>query len=255
MFPVLNIGPLAIQSAGLIILLGVWIGLSWAEKNASKHGIHPDLIYTVLFLVFAASLLGARVGYAVIHLESYKNHVWDMLSLNFYSMDWSTAILIGVLTFLIYTQKKNIPVWAFLDSIIPFLLVLNVALAVASLATLSAIGSETTLPWGIQIYGSFRHPVQIYHLLLAGGMVFLFWPTRKIVFGIERKQLLPGAEFGLFLMIVSLSLIIVQTFRADVPLSFLSVNLYHWIGLFGLITGILLIRKRILFMDEGGVND
>ena len=254
MFPVLNIGPLAIQSAGLIILLGVWIGLSWAEKNASKYGINPDLIYTVLFLVFAASLVGARTGYAIIHWESYKNHAWDVFSLNFYSMDWSTAILVGVLTFLIYTQKKKIPVWAFLDSIIPFLLVLNVALGVASLATLSAIGSETTLPWGILVYGSLRHPVQVYHLLFAVGMMVLLWPTRTKIFGIERKQLLPGGEFGLFLMIFSLGLMVVQTFRAEVPLSFLSVNLYHWIGLFGLITGILLVRKRILFTDEGGLN-
>jgi phosphatidylglycerol:prolipoprotein diacylglycerol transferase len=254
MFPVLNIGPLAIQSVGLILLLGVWIGLSWAEKNASKHWINSDLIYTILFVVFAASVLGARAGYAILHLESYKNHVLDLFSLNFYSMDWSTAILVGVLTFLIYVQKKNIPVWAFLDSLIPFLLTLNIALAVASLATMSAVGSETALPWGIQVYGSLRHPVQIYHLLLAGGMLFMFCPARKKVIGMERKQLLPGGEFGLFLMIFSLGLIIVQTFRAEVPLSFLSVNLYHWIGLFGLITGILLARKRILFMDEGGVN-
>jgi phosphatidylglycerol:prolipoprotein diacylglycerol transferase len=251
---VLNIGPLAIQSVGLILLLGVWIGLSWAEKNASKHWINSDLIYTILFVVFAASVLGARAGYAILHLESYKNHVLDLFSLNFYSMDWSTAILVGVLTFLIYVQKKNIPVWAFLDSLIPFLLTLNIALAVASLATMSAVGSETTLRWGILVYGSLRHPVQIYHLLLAGGMLFLFWPARKKVIGMERKQLLPGGEFGLFLMTFSLGLIIVQTFRAEVPLSFLSVNLYHWIGLFGLITGILLVRKRILFTDEGGLN-
>jgi phosphatidylglycerol:prolipoprotein diacylglycerol transferase len=254
MFPVLNIGPLAIQSSGLIFLLGVWLGLTWSEKKAVRHHINPDLIYTVLFLVVAVSLIAARLGYAVIHLESYKNYLLDVFSLNFHGMDWPSGVLAGVLTFLIYVQKKDVPVWSFLDSLIPFFLSLNIALAAASLATLSAVGSETTLPWGIQIYDSLRHPVQIYHLLVAIGLTILFWPNRHKVLGIERSQLLPGGEFALFLMAFSLGMMVVQTFRAEIPVLFLSINLYHGIGLVLLFTGISLSRKRIVFLDEGGSN-
>ena len=254
MFPVLNIGPLAIQSAGLILILGIWIGLTWAEKEAGRHQINPDLIFSVLFLVFAISLVSARFGYAVIHLDSYKNHWLDVFSLNFHSMDWPSAFLFGILALFIYVQRKKIPVWSFLDSLVPFFLSLNSALAVASLATLSAFGSETTVPWGIEVYGTLRHPVQVYHLLFALGMVFLFWPARKRIMGIARKQLLPGGEFSLFLMIFSLGMMVVQTFRAEIPLGFLSVNLYHWVGLFGLLTGILLVNKRIVFSEERGLN-
>ena len=49
MFPVINIGPLAIQSFGLIILIGVWLGLSWSERNAAKFEIKSDLIFTLFF--------------------------------------------------------------------------------------------------------------------------------------------------------------------------------------------------------------
>ncbi len=249
MFPVLNIGPLAIQSSGLILVLGIWLGLNWAEKTASRRQINPDLIFTILFLIFAVSLAAARLGYVVLHADSYKNHWLDVFSLNFHSMDWPSAVLLGILAFLIYTQKKKIPVWSFLDSLIPFFLSINIALALASVATLSAFGSETTLPWGIEVYGSLRHPVQIYHLLLGIGMMFLFWPFGRKVIGIERVQLLPGGEFTLFLGLFSLGMMVVQTYRAESPTLFLSINPYHALGLIGVILSILLSRKRILFED------
>ena len=36
MFPVLQIGPLALQTPGLLILIGIWVGLSVMERFASR---------------------------------------------------------------------------------------------------------------------------------------------------------------------------------------------------------------------------
>lgn len=37
MLPILPIGPLAIQFPGLVILLGLWLGLSLAEQSVQSH--------------------------------------------------------------------------------------------------------------------------------------------------------------------------------------------------------------------------
>ena len=38
MFPILQIGPLAIQVPGLVIIAGLWFGLTLSEHRAKKHG-------------------------------------------------------------------------------------------------------------------------------------------------------------------------------------------------------------------------
>jgi hypothetical protein len=53
MFPILQIGPLAIQVPGLIILAGLWLGLSLAERRAKKRESNPSVLYNLVFVQFS----------------------------------------------------------------------------------------------------------------------------------------------------------------------------------------------------------
>ena len=49
MLPILNIGPLALQTPGLILLAGLWLGWWLAGKMASKFAIQPGLANNLVF--------------------------------------------------------------------------------------------------------------------------------------------------------------------------------------------------------------
>ena len=48
MFPILHLGPLAVQVPGLILLIGLWVGLSLSEKEAQRLTLKPDAIYNLV---------------------------------------------------------------------------------------------------------------------------------------------------------------------------------------------------------------
>ncbi|MBI9047802.1 MAG: prolipoprotein diacylglyceryl transferase [Anaerolineaceae bacterium] len=250
MFPVINLGPLAIQSFGLILLISIWAGLSWSEKHAARHNIQADLIFTIFFLVVVASFLGARIGYVLLHVELFSAQWLDGLALNLRMMDWPTGILIGGLTLLIYLQRKKIPLWNYLDSMIPFFLVFNAAFALATFANQTAIGAETQLPWGMLIYEKIRHPVQVYHMIIAAALILIYWPNRMKVLGISLTDMKPGGLFNHFLILYTMGITIVQTFRAEYPVVFTRINSYHFIGLFVLIFALWQSYQRIRFVGE-----
>jgi phosphatidylglycerol---prolipoprotein diacylglyceryl transferase len=81
MLPILNLGPLAIQTPGLILILGLWIGLTQAEKYARRLKINPDHIYTLTFLSLAVGILGARLTYVAQNPAAFQNNWIGVFSL------------------------------------------------------------------------------------------------------------------------------------------------------------------------------
>jgi phosphatidylglycerol---prolipoprotein diacylglyceryl transferase len=250
MFPVINLGPVAIQSYGFILLIGVWLGLSWAEKNAKQYGIESDAVFTVIFGVAIATLLGARIGYVLVHFETFAENWTDIFALNLTIMDWASGVLVGALFLLIYLQRKKIPLWQYLDSMVPFLLVLNAAYAIATFANQTSIGSETALPWGMLVYEKVRHPVQLYHLLTAVFLILLFRPKSKKYLWMDRDTIKEGGYFSLFLFVFAVSFGFIQTFRLNYPTVVGNINLYHFVGFLVIVFAIWQSNKRIMFPEE-----
>ncbi len=52
MFPVINLGPVALQASGLLIILSVWLGLWLSGKFAARLGTNGDVIETDCCTVF-----------------------------------------------------------------------------------------------------------------------------------------------------------------------------------------------------------
>ena len=52
MFPIINLGPFAIQAAGLFLLVSVWLGLWLTKKFAASLGTNGEVIENA-FLVLS----------------------------------------------------------------------------------------------------------------------------------------------------------------------------------------------------------
>ena len=82
MFPIIQIGPMALQAPGLILLIGLWIGLILSEKLAVRFNTQPNQIYNLVFTALIAGLIGARLSYILQNIEAFLESPISVFSLN-----------------------------------------------------------------------------------------------------------------------------------------------------------------------------
>jgi len=211
MFPVIQIGPLALQTPGLIIILGIWFGLTLAERHSHRYNISPDLLYNLVFISFITGVLGARIVYAVQYFDAFVNTPLNLFSFNPGLLDPIGGIGFGFLAALIYGNRKNIPFWEILDALTLLLAVTTIAFYLSQFASGDAFGIETTLPWGIHLWGTKRHPTQIYNIIAATAALIIIWPK---VNGTNNPYI-PGKTFLSFLALSAGARLFLDAFRGD----------------------------------------
>ncbi len=208
MFPILQLGPLAIQLPGLFLLVGAWIGLSLAEKEAARLNLSGEAIYNLAFTGLVAGLVGARLVYVARYLSAYLSDPLSLLSLNPATLSPVEGLLIGVLAALVYGARRRLSLRPTLDALTPGLAVMGAALALAHLSSGDAFGAPARLPWSIYLWDEYRHPSQAYELMAALG-----------VLGAWRWSRGQGAFAGFnFLLVVALSAaarVFLEAFRGD----------------------------------------
>jgi phosphatidylglycerol---prolipoprotein diacylglyceryl transferase len=210
MLPVLQIGPLALQTPGLILLLGIWISLWLAERGAHRHGIDPSHLYNLALLALLSGLVGGRLFYVLFYPSAFAASPRSVFSLNPGLFDIWGAVLAGLMAAFIYGSRKKLSFWPTLDALTPGLAVMTIAISLSNLASGNAFGAPTQLPWAIDLWGALRHPSQVYEALAALGIL-------AIVLFLQRsdKIKIPGLLFLAFLALTAAARLFLEAFRGD----------------------------------------
>jgi len=217
MLPILQVGPLAVQLPGLLLLAGLWLGLALSEKYARRRAVQANDLYNLVFIALIAGVLGARLVYTLRYPAAFAANPAGLFSLNPGLFDPFGGLAAGCLAALIFGQRKQLDLWRTLDALTPLLAVLAIALALANLASGNGYGAPADLPWSIELWGARRHPTQIYEGLLAGLGLGLFWPARRI--WAYRAVAAPGVRRGVyilaFLAYSAAARLLTEAFRGD----------------------------------------
>lgn len=243
MLPVLQIGPLALQTPGLMYLLGLWLGLSLAEKFAPKRGISPDALYNLVFAGLIAGVLGARLGYILQYPNAFLASPLSLISLNPGLLDRFSGFAAALIVSLVYGARQKMELWNALDALTPFFAVLLIGAALANAASGAAFGMETSLPWGIELWGAKRHPTQFYEL--TGAILILLTLVPRI-----RDNTQPaGTLFLTFLSLTSGARLFFEAFRADSALilgGIRAAQVVAWLVLSGALWGLMYRLKAVI---------
>ncbi len=212
MFPVLQIGSLAVQVPGLLLLVGLWIGLSAAEKHAPKFGLHPDPLYKLVLAALLSGIIGARLFYVARFPAPFLANPVDFLSLNPGLLDPAGGLAAALIGALLTGQRLGMRLFPTLDALVPFFAVLQITTGFSNLSSGNAYGYSTDLPWAVSLWGAARHPSQVYQILAGSLILWQFWPRKRVV-----ESLPPGTFFFQFVTVSSFAWLFLDAFREDSP--------------------------------------
>lgn len=171
MLPLIRIGPLALSSFGLVLLISLWLGSEAVARLSKRAGLSHAVADWLPFVVIGFGLLGARVWYVLFNLDLYRAQPQLITQLSLSAFAFPGALFSSMAVLWIYRQQSRRRLLPWLDVVVR---VLPWAQALGMLGLLlsgEAYGAPTTLPWRIHLLGVDRHPSQIYEavaLILLG---------------------------------------------------------------------------------------
>ena len=240
MLPILQIGPLAIQTPGLILLLGLWTGLYFSEKYAVQKEKDPGVLYHLVFWALVSALIGARLGYIFEYSQAFIDNPLSTISINPTLFNWWAGAACALIFSLWYGQRHNLDFWLTLDLLTPAFATLSLFIGIAQLASGSAFGSGSNLPWAIELWGKRRHPTQIYEII--SSVIIL-----GIIFGLinSKKSLSKGVLFLIYFVLTSASKLFLEAFRGDSQMIG-NFRLVQWAAWLCLAVGLWSLGKRMI---------
>jgi phosphatidylglycerol:prolipoprotein diacylglycerol transferase len=195
---IVEFGPLAIRSYGVMLVIAFWLGIELSARVAKQRGLDPGRILDMGLVVLAASLVGSRLLYVVSHLSEYQYDKISVFKIWEGGLTFYGGLIAGVGCGIAYLTWKKLPVLEVTDIVAPYL-ALGIAIArVGCFLNGCCFGKATSLPWGCvfppdsqagwversMLAGQAVQPTQIYESLACTGM-FLF--LRKLSRGDRAK--------------------------------------------------------------------
>ena len=227
----------------ILIMAAIWIGLWLAEKRSQRHRVSIGDLNNITFYSLLGYILGGRILFALENLNAFIQNPQSLISLNLDLFDPVGGFLIAVLVAWIYSQRKGLSLWPMLDALVPLFAVFALGVGLAHLASGSAFGQETALPWGIELWGAMRHPSQIYEILVSLLILGLLW--------FQKVDSQPGVHFLTIVALTSFAHLFLEAFRGDSLLIFGGLRLTQIVAWFILATSLFLLdRKKPGFVSQ-----
>lgn len=208
MLPFVRVGPLLVQLPGLALLAGIWIGSDLVEREALRFRLNPGALLNLIIYGMIAGLLGARLLFALEHLNAYLVSPISLFAISGTALDGWGGLLVGLGVGFLYGRSKALPLRPSLDALAPGLAVFMIALSLADLLSGDGYGLPLDAPWAIYLWGAYRHPTQIYELLLAIGILIAWRLT-------SRNEMASGGRFLLVVGLSSAARLFTEAFHAD----------------------------------------
>lgn len=206
MMPTLLIGPVAIPTYPLFMLLAFWAGMWLAAKRADKLGLDGDHVYNAGLFGLMAGIIGARLWFVLSHWENYASDLTQAFSLSRSALSTAEGVIVAAIVVLIYLQRKKVPLGTFFDAAAPGVTLAIAIINVGAFLGGEALGAPTAVPWAVDVAQTARHPVQLYQALFS--LLIL------AVLLLSHYRPWPGFQFWLFMALYGAERLLLEIFRA-----------------------------------------
>jgi phosphatidylglycerol:prolipoprotein diacylglycerol transferase len=191
----------------ILLVIAIWIGLSFAEKRVERHGISKNDLSNITFYALIAFILGGRISFVLQNIPAFIKSPPGIISINPDIFDPLGALAVAIIVAFIYGQRRGLLFWNTLDALTPFFAIFAIGIGLSHLAAGTTFGKESNQPWGINLWNATRHPTQIYETfasLLTFGLIWL-----------QKQNSRPGILFLTYVTLTAASQLFIQAYRGD----------------------------------------
>ena len=222
----INFFSLEIRWYSLSYIFGILFAWIYCRKFLIKDEKTLNLFDDLLSYLIIGIILGGRIGYVLFYnLSYYSKNLLEVFMIWKGGMSFHGGLLGVIAATYIFSKKKNIKTFVFLD-LISMSAPIGIFMGrIANFINSELYGRETNLFWSVKfkkIDDTFRHPSQIYEAIFEGVILFI------LLNFIFRKQFYksPGLISALFLIFYSLFRFFIEfTREPDFQIGYILFNL------------------------------
>lgn len=209
-----SIGSLDIHLYGVVIALGLFLAVLYAQKRCTSVGITPDDLMDGVLWITPFAIVCARIYYCAFTWESYRDNPISVLYIWNGGIAIYGAVIGAVIGVLIFCKIKKVNVFGILDLTLTGFLIGQCVGRWGNFFNREAFGSETTafLRMGLTTASGtiYVHPTFLYESLwnFAGLLMLHFWSKKG-------KQKFDGQVFLLYVLWYGIGRGMIEGLRTD----------------------------------------
>lgn len=205
MYPELfTIFGITVYSYGLLVAIGFFAGMTYITKYSDNIPVKKDQMYDFLFYLIVVSIIGARLLYVLVNIDSFIQHPLDIIKVWQGGLVFYGGFIAAVLYALIYCKYKKINIKRLADVFAPALALGHSFGRIGCLLSGCCYGKETHCLIAVNN----RYPTQIFE---AAGNLIIFFILHKLY----KKSHKDGHIFLLYLIFYSVLRFSIEFFRGD----------------------------------------
>ena len=214
------VGPLAMPTYGILLVLGMLAGLWIVTRQARKAGLVPETITDMAVYAIIAGLMGAKVLLLIVEWPFYSRNPRELLSL-FQSGGVFYGGLLGAIPVAFwYARRHQLDGWKTADVLAPGVAVGQAIGRMGCFMAGCCYGKPTSVPWAVTFTDVFAnrnvgtpldtplHPTQIYESLacfLIMGILLWMAPRKRF----------HGQVVLAYVVLYAVARFVVEMFRGD----------------------------------------
>jgi len=213
MQPEIHLGPLTLQTFGLMMGLGFVVAGLFAAKRLKEIGRPPDWAYEMVFAALIGGIVGARLWSVIENWDEAKDDVFGSLfsgsGLVFYG-----GLLGGAICVLGWAKWRGVLDLKTLDvAAVPLAAAYAIGRIGCQLAGDGDYGKAWDGPWAMSYPDGTVpttdevHPTPVYETLTMGLVAWFLWR--------RRNSLPPGGLFALYLLLAGAERFLVEFLRRN----------------------------------------
>lgn len=188
------VGPLAVPTYGILLVLGMLAGLWIVTRQARKAGLLPETITDMAVYAIIAGLIGAKVLLLIVEWPYYSRNPRELLSL-FQSGGVFYGGLLGAIPVAFwYARRHQLDGWKTADVLAPGVVAGQAIGRIGCFMAGCCYGKPASVPWAVtftDVYASRNvgtpldtplHPTQVYESLacfLILGVLLWMAPRKR----------------------------------------------------------------------------
>ena len=231
----IGIGSLQLRAYGLMIALGAFAAVAFAQRRWAARGGDPNDITGLAMWAVPAGLVGARIYHVVTDPELFRGRWLHVFAVWEGGLGIPGGIAAGVIVGAVAARRRGLPIGALLDTVAPALPLAQAIGRWGNWFNQELFGGPSTLPWALHVDISHRpdgyerfatfHPTFLYESLWNLALI-------GVLLMVERRlRLRPGRLFVVYLGGYTLGRLWIEGLRIDHANRILGLRVNEWVSI------------------------